>query len=60
MVKIVNNKGQYKITIPKDIMLSKGWDENTQLRYVEDLDGNIVLKELPTQKVKKKKKNAKK
>ncbi|MGM5487659.1 MAG: hypothetical protein ACQESG_01795 [Nanobdellota archaeon] len=46
MVKIVNNKGQYKITIPKDIMLSKGWDENTRVRFVEDTEGNIILKEI--------------
>lgn len=46
MVKIVNNRGQYKITIPKDIMLAKGWDENTKLRFVEDLEGNIILKEI--------------
>ena len=46
MVKIVNNRGQYKITIPKDIMISKGWDEDTKLRFVEDADGNIILKEL--------------
>jgi bifunctional DNA-binding transcriptional regulator/antitoxin component of YhaV-PrlF toxin-antitoxin module len=57
MVKIVNNKGQYKLTIPKDIMLSKGWNEDTHLRFIEDLKGNIILKELPSQKPEK---NAKK
>ncbi len=46
MVKIVNNRGQYKITIPKEIVEVKGWDENTKVRFVEDLDGNIVLKEI--------------
>lgn len=46
MVKIVNNRGQYKLTIPKDIMESKGWDENTRVRFVEDTEGNIILKEI--------------
>jgi bifunctional DNA-binding transcriptional regulator/antitoxin component of YhaV-PrlF toxin-antitoxin module len=46
MVKIVNNKGQYKITIPKDVIESKGWSEETKLRFVEDLEGNIYLKEI--------------
>ena len=46
MVKIVNNRGQHKITIPKDVMESKGWDENTRVRFVEDLNGNIILKEI--------------
>lgn len=44
MVKIVNNSGQYKITIPKDIVEAKGWCSETKLRFVEDLEGNIVLK----------------
>ena len=47
MVKIVNNRGQYKVTLPKELVGSKGWDENTRLRFVEDADGNIILKELP-------------
>ncbi len=44
MVKIVNNCGQCKITIPKDIIDSKGWNSETRLRFVEDMEGNIVLK----------------
>lgn len=47
MVKVVINNGQYKITIPKEIAQAKGWDKDTVLRFVEDLDGNIVLKEVP-------------
>ena len=50
MPKIVNNRGQYKITIPKEIAMSKRWDDSTVLRFVEDTDGNIILKELPVQR----------
>jgi bifunctional DNA-binding transcriptional regulator/antitoxin component of YhaV-PrlF toxin-antitoxin module len=53
MVKIVNNKGQYKITIPKELILSQGWDSNTRLRFVEDLTGNIIIKPITIQKTKK-------
>ena len=44
MPKIVNNNGQYKITLPKELVQDKGWDGNTRLRFVEDLDGNVFLK----------------
>ena len=43
-MKIVNNRGQFKLTIPKDIVLSKGWSSETRLRFVEDLEGNIILR----------------
>ena len=46
MVKVVVNNGQYKITIPKDIAEEKGWDSNTKLRFVEDSEGNIILREI--------------
>ncbi|MCK4522313.1 MAG: hypothetical protein KAU20_07100 [Nanoarchaeota archaeon] len=46
MVKVVVNNGQYKITIPKELALSKGWNSKTILRFVEDLEGNITLKEV--------------
>jgi bifunctional DNA-binding transcriptional regulator/antitoxin component of YhaV-PrlF toxin-antitoxin module len=46
MVKVVLNNGQYKITVPKELALSKGWSEKTILRFVEDLDGNVMLKEV--------------
>jgi bifunctional DNA-binding transcriptional regulator/antitoxin component of YhaV-PrlF toxin-antitoxin module len=44
MVKIINNRGQYKITLPKELVESKGWNSNTKIRFVEDLDGNVFLK----------------
>ena len=58
MVKVVNNSGQYKITIPKDIVESKGWSSETKLRFVEDLEGNISLRviESNSESVKRKKK----
>lgn len=52
MVKVVINNGQYKITIPKELAESKGWDRNTRLRFVEDPEGNIFLKEIKQGKTK--------
>lgn len=46
MVKVVENNGQYKITIPKELAEVKGWDKNTVLRFIEDPEGNIILKEI--------------
>lgn len=46
MVKVVVNNGQYKITIPKDLAEEKGWSSKTKLRFIEDLNGNIILKEI--------------
>lgn len=46
MVKVVINNGQFKVTIPKDIALDKGWNKDTVLRFVEDPHGNIVIKEV--------------
>ena len=50
MVKVVVNNGQYKITIPKELALAKGWTKKTILRFVEDQDGNIILKEVKLKK----------
>jgi hypothetical protein len=44
LVNIINNQGQHKITIPKDIIEAKGWNSETKLRFVEDVEGNIILK----------------
>lgn len=46
MVNVIVNNGQYKITIPKDIAEEKGWTSKTKLRFVEDAEGNIILKEI--------------
>lgn len=46
MVKVVVNNGQYKITIPKDIAEERGWNSKTKLKYIEDTEGNLILKEI--------------
>jgi hypothetical protein len=46
MSKVIVNNGQFKITIPKELALSKGWNKKTILRFVEDNEGNITLKEI--------------
>jgi hypothetical protein len=46
MSKVVVNNGQYKITIPKELALSKSWTSKTRLMFIEDKEGNIMLKEV--------------
>jgi len=46
MVKVVVNNGQYKITIPKDLAIAKGWNSKTTLVLIMNTDGDIVLKEI--------------
>jgi len=43
-MKVVAFKGQYRITIPKDLAEAKDWKPGTKLRFVEDSEGNIILK----------------
>ncbi len=45
-MKITENNGQYKITIPKDLAMAKGWNKKTRLRFVERPDGTVMLKEV--------------
>lgn len=52
MVKVVVNNGQYKITIPKELAEERGWNSETRLKFVEDPDGNIILKEIKIKKQK--------
>ncbi|MBR9690228.1 AbrB/MazE/SpoVT family DNA-binding domain-containing protein [Candidatus Woesearchaeota archaeon] len=49
-MKLVDNNGQYKITIPKELAQAKGWEAGTQIRFVEDIEGNVHLKEMPKRK----------
>jgi|TARA_Y100000310_G_scaffold275713_1_gene292399 bifunctional DNA-binding transcriptional regulator/antitoxin component of YhaV-PrlF toxin-antitoxin module len=42
---VVSNK-QFRITLPKDLVEEKGWKAGTKLRFVEDLEGNVYLKEI--------------
>lgn len=50
IVKIVEFKEQYRITIPKDLVKSKGWNSKTELRFIEAPDGTITLKEIEKKK----------
>ncbi len=45
-MKITVNNGQYKITIPKELAMAKGWTNKTRLRFVERPDGTVMLKEM--------------
>ncbi|MBW2988234.1 hypothetical protein DRJ48_05355 [Candidatus Woesearchaeota archaeon] len=47
MVKVVVNNGQYKITIPKELALAKGWGPGTVLRFIETPEGDVILREMP-------------
>lgn len=38
------NKRQYTITIPKGLVLAKGWKKGDMLEFIIDLSGNIVIK----------------
>ncbi len=53
-MKIVAFKDQYRITIPKDLIEVKGWKPGTKLRFIEDAEGNIILKEIKKENEKKK------
>ena len=44
MVKVVAYKGQYRITIPKELAEEKNWKPGTILRFVEAPDGSIILR----------------
>jgi bifunctional DNA-binding transcriptional regulator/antitoxin component of YhaV-PrlF toxin-antitoxin module len=49
-MRIVESNNQYRITIPKDLIEEKGWDAGTKLRFVEDMNGNVFLKEISRKK----------
>lgn len=50
MVRVVAFKGQYRITIPKELAEFKGWKPGTRLRFVELPGGSVVLKEITEEK----------
>ncbi len=54
-MKVVLNKNQYKITIPKELAEENGWGPGTKIRFVEDLDGRIFLKVTDKKPLKRKK-----
>tara|TARA_Y100000310_G_scaffold83035_1_gene79711 strand:+ start:153 stop:296 length:144 start_codon:yes stop_codon:yes gene_type:complete len=45
-MKVVVSNNQFRITLPKDLVEEKGWKAGTKLRFVEDLEGNVYLKEI--------------
>jgi len=56
LVKVVAYKGQYRITIPKELAEEKGWKPGMILRFVEAPDGTVILKEIEQKNEKKKNK----
>ena len=46
MPTIVEFNNQFRITLPKDLVEDKGWKAGTKLRFVEDMQGNIFIKEI--------------
>ncbi len=53
MVKVVAYKGQYRVTIPKELAELKKWKPGTKLRFVELPDGSILLKQVDENESKK-------
>ena len=49
-MKIQDNKGQYRLTIPRDIAKLKGWKQGTEVVLILDKDGNVHIVELPEKK----------
>ncbi len=45
-MKIVEHNGQYRVTLPKDLVKDKGWDAGTEIRFVEDTEGRVFLREI--------------
>ncbi len=43
-MKIVEYKGQYRITLPKDLVEDKDWKAGTKIRFIETPEGDIILK----------------
>jgi len=59
LVKVSAYKGQYRITIPKELAEFRKWKPGTRLRFLELPDGSVVLKEIKEEKHETKGKKAK-
>ena len=46
MMKLCENKGRFSITIPKDIIIKKGWKKGTNVLVNFNERGNVELEEL--------------
>jgi bifunctional DNA-binding transcriptional regulator/antitoxin component of YhaV-PrlF toxin-antitoxin module len=45
MVKLqFDNNQQFKITLPKQILLAKGWKKGDKINIELDKEGNLILK----------------
>lgn len=49
-MKIQNNQGQFRITIPKALAKAKGWKQGTEILITLDKEGNVHIVELPEEK----------
>lgn len=38
------NKGQFFITVPRSLALSKGWCKKTKLEFIDNGIGSLILK----------------
>jgi len=45
-MKVVLNNGQYKLTIPKELAQAKGWKAGTVIRFIENTEGEVILREM--------------
>lgn len=49
-MRLQNNNGQFRLTIPKDLVLAKGWDQGTELVVAIDTEGKLVIQEIKKKK----------
>ena len=49
-MKLQDNKGQFKLTIPKDLAKIKGWKQGTEVIVVMNPEGDLIIKEIKKKK----------
>jgi antitoxin component of MazEF toxin-antitoxin module len=49
-MKLQNNKGQFRLTLPKDLIKIKGWKQGTEVAVFMDTEGNLIIKEIKKKK----------
>ena len=45
-MRLQNNRGQYKLTIPRDIALLKKWKQSSEIIILVDLNLNVIIKDI--------------
>lgn len=50
MVKLQKHKEQFRLTIPKDIVKLMGWNKGTEIVFIQDASGNLLIKEIKKKK----------